>query len=29
MQKMSIGRFRIFHPERTGLLHAYYQELGK
>jgi glycosyltransferase involved in cell wall biosynthesis len=28
MQKMSIGRFKIFHPERTRLLHVYYQELG-
>jgi len=29
MQKMGMGRFRIFNPERTRLLHAYYQELGK
>jgi glycosyltransferase involved in cell wall biosynthesis len=29
MQKMGMGRFRIFNPERTRLLHVYYQEFGE
>jgi hypothetical protein len=29
MQKMGLGKFRIFDSERTRLLHAYYQELLK
>jgi hypothetical protein len=28
MQKLGIGRFRMFDPERTRLLHAYYHELS-
>ncbi len=29
MQRMGTGRFRIFDPQRTGLLHSYYEESGK
>ena len=29
MQRMGIGRFRVFDPEKTRLLHAYYHELHK
>jgi glycosyltransferase involved in cell wall biosynthesis len=29
MQKLGMGRFRIFDPERTRLVHAYYHELPK
>jgi hypothetical protein len=29
MQKLGIGRFRMFDPERTRLVHTYYHELAK
>jgi hypothetical protein len=29
MQRMGMGRFRVFDPERTKLLQAYYHELHK
>jgi hypothetical protein len=29
MQRMGVGRFRLFESERTRLLHSYYHELHK